>query len=316
MKKISLLLFLIVNCFLLTAQLTSIDYESNGKNVNSSADNPFVRFVGEWTLQNDEWIQNWGGETEIIKIPNHHTVSSAINTNNSLLSIIDGPAPNGHIFWSYNPNTHVVSHLSSFGDIRAGEGEGTIDREGNVKLKLSFEGEAPGTYRVYKYQWLNKDCYHMKSVQFGLDDKPTGLFYEGTFIRFEKKSDAGIRTEIENILAVLDNNAITKEELVEVFAEDIVHMAPDNEVITSKSDLLLYLNQQLEYGHAVMNHRIDKIELFKDVIVMTGDVTGKYYPKEGSGSIGFRTKNLFVFKRVDGVLKISKVIFNSAPITK
>ncbi len=177
------LLILILNSTEGFAQKTAIEYELNGKNSDDVSSNPFGKFIGEWTLKDDNWTHNWGSGTETIKIPNHHTISRQINTDNSLLSIIDGPEPNGHIFWSYNPNTKEVFHLSSFGTIRAGNGKGTVDIDGNVELKLSFEGETEGTYRVYTYKWVNENAYHMKSVQFTENNEPTGLFYEGTFVR-------------------------------------------------------------------------------------------------------------------------------------
>ena len=148
-----------------------------------SNSNPFKKFIGEWTLKNNDWTQNWGGKTETIKIPNHHTVITDINTTNSLLQVIDGPEPNGQIFWSYNPNTGEVGHLSSFGSIRAGKGTGTLDKDGNVRLKLTFEGEPETTYRIYNYKWVSADEYHMRSVQYNESDEPTGLFYEGYFVR-------------------------------------------------------------------------------------------------------------------------------------
>ena len=164
-------------------QTASINFELNGRSTANTSKNPFSKFIGEWTLKNDAWTQNWGSGAETIQIPKHHTVSSAINTDNSLLSIVDGPEPNGHIFWSYNPKTKEVMHLSSFGSIRAGQGKGTVTEDGNLHLTLSFEGEPTGTYRVYQYRWKNANEYHMKSVQYGPNDEPTGLFYEGTFVR-------------------------------------------------------------------------------------------------------------------------------------
>ena len=178
------LLFLLTFTYL-TAQTESIKYELNGRNPSEISKNPFGNFIGEWKLKEDNWTHNWGGETETIKIPGHHTMSKQINTDNSLLSIIDGPEPNGHIFWSYNPNTKEVHHLSSFGAIRAGNGSGTINEQGDIRLKLVFEGEPKGTYRIYNYKWISKDEYHMKSVQYSADGEPTGLFYEGNFVRIK-----------------------------------------------------------------------------------------------------------------------------------
>lgn len=188
-KTTLLILYGLFFSFVLPAQTETIAYELNGRSTEDFTKNPFHKFIGEWTLKDDDWTHNWGGETETIKIPEHHTVSKQINTDNSLLSIIDGPEPNGHIFWSYNPNTKEVHHLSSFGTIRAGNGTGTINENSDVQLKLVFEGEPKGTYRIYNYKWISKDEYHMKSVQFSSSDEPTGLFYEGNFIRVKKTAD-------------------------------------------------------------------------------------------------------------------------------
>jgi hypothetical protein len=146
--------------------------------------NPFHRFFGEWTLKNDEWTHNWGGGIETIKIPNHHTVIKPLNTENSVLSLVSTP-PAGHILWTWNPVKKIVHHQSSFGELRIGTGEGTLDESGNLELKVSFEGEAAGTYRLYTYTWLSKDEYELKSVQYDDKNVATGLFYTGKFIRLK-----------------------------------------------------------------------------------------------------------------------------------
>ncbi len=146
------------------------------------AANPFSRFFGEWTLENDAWSQNWGGNSENIKIPDHHTHCKAINTDNSVLCVVDTP-PAGHILWAYNPVRKTVHHLSSFGELRIGTGEGSLNHRGDLRLKVSFEGEAPGTYRIYDYVWVSADAYDMESVQYDASGKATGLFYRGRFVR-------------------------------------------------------------------------------------------------------------------------------------
>jgi hypothetical protein len=151
--------------------------------------NPFSRFLGEWTLKDDAWSQNWGGGAENIKIPNHHTLCRAINTENTVLCVVDTP-PAGHILWAFNPVRKTVHHLSSFGELRIGTGQGSFNNS-DLRLKVSFEGEAPGTYRVYDYVWISPDEYDMKSVQFDASGKPTGLFYGGRFIRKARASGSG-----------------------------------------------------------------------------------------------------------------------------
>jgi hypothetical protein len=144
--------------------------------------NVFSRFLGEWTLKDDAWSQNWGGASEHIKIPNHHTTCAAINTDNTVLCVVD-TQPRGHILWAFNPVAKEVRHLSSFGELRIGTGQGSLDDKGNLRLKVSFEGEAPGTYRVYDYVWINADEYDMQSVQRDASGRKTGLFYGGRFVR-------------------------------------------------------------------------------------------------------------------------------------
>ncbi|MCI4671850.1 MAG: hypothetical protein MRZ79_27155 [Bacteroidia bacterium] len=299
----------------IAAQTTSINFELNGRPTNreiqdsiSKTVNPFAKFIGEWTLKEDTWIQNWGGKNDTIKIPKHHTVSSQVNTENSLFSIIDGPEPNGHIFWSYNPNSKAVDHLSSFGTIRIGKGSGEFYGDGNLRLKVSFEGEAAGTYRIYTYEWRSKDEYALKSIQYDKDNKPTGLFYQGDFVRL--KPEKSVKEEIEAILAVLDNYQLPKEVQVSVYKDDVVHMAPKHEAITSKAALLSYLNEQKEHGHSDMTHQIVEISEHGDVIIMRGKVNGTFHSVNGGEPFPFETKNLFVFERIEGELKIAKVIYN------
>lgn len=155
------------------------------ENVNREA-NIFKKFIGEWALKDDNWTQNWGNGTEEIKIKNHHTINKELNTANSLLSVIDGTPPFGHIFWSYNPVKNEVNHLSSFGTTRAGVGKGTLNEKGDVSLKVSFADEAEGTYRLYTYKWVSDNEYELKSTQYNSKNEPTGFYYGGNFVRINK----------------------------------------------------------------------------------------------------------------------------------
>ncbi|NKI32246.1 nuclear transport factor 2 family protein [Croceivirga thetidis] len=311
-RIILVLALLVVTSKEIIAQSKAITFQTNGLH-SLVTRNPFEKFIGEWTLKDDSWTHNWGGQTETIKIQNHHTISTQINTANSLFSIIDGPQPNGHIFWSYNPATKVVDHLSSFGELRAGVGQGSVSIDGDVNLKIKFEGEPKDTYRIYDYKWLSSNEYHMKSVQYDSNDAPTGLFYEGNFIRLPNTAVA-LRNEIEAILSVLDNNTISVEEQLEVYADDVIHMAPGSEVNVGIEALGIYLTEQRQYGKSKMQHEIIEIEEFDDIVLMRGQVTGTFYPKNETPPVAFRTKNLFVFSTKEGVLRIKKVIYNTSPL--
>lgn len=179
-----LLSFSFTHCF---SQKNKLPADPKKEALVQNPKNPFNKFIGEWTLKDDNWSQNWGGADEHIKIPHHHTICRQLNTDNSLLAVIDGVPPYGHIFWSYNPVKKEVDHLSSFGTTRAGVGKGTVNENGDVSLKISFADEAAGTYRLYTYTWISADEYELKSVQYDSNDKATGFFYGGTFVRIKSK---------------------------------------------------------------------------------------------------------------------------------
>lgn len=65
-------------------------------------------------------------------------------------------------------------------------GQGALNDKGDLTLKISFEGEAARTYRIYNYTCISDNEYDMKSVQHDAQSKPTGLFYGGRFVRLVK----------------------------------------------------------------------------------------------------------------------------------
>jgi hypothetical protein len=147
--------------------------------------NPFEGFFGEWTLKDDEFQQVWDGKTvQTQNIPDHRTRCDRINTDRSMLCVIDaGRDLKGHILWSYNGDSKQVHHLSHFGTARSGVGIGTIDPGGNLRLKVSFQDEPEGSYRIYEYHWVSRDEYQMMSRQYDRAGKLTGNWYGGSFVR-------------------------------------------------------------------------------------------------------------------------------------
>lgn len=102
---------------------------------------------------------------------------------------------NGHILWTYNDETQQMHHLSHFGDARNGVGTGTLDGNGNVTSKLTFQGEPSDTYRIYTYKWLSDDAYEMISRQYSRDGRLTGNWYGGTFVRVPVKGPSTSKSE-------------------------------------------------------------------------------------------------------------------------
>ncbi len=148
--------------------------------------NPFKKFLGEWKLKDDVWESKdeWGA-SQLMKIPGHHTICRELNTDNSLLWIVNATSARGHCLWVYDHAQKKVSHSSSFMPFRSGIGEGEIDADGNVRLKVTFEGEPQGTYRIYTYTWINDDEYVLASKRYDHSNKPTGDYYGGTFERIK-----------------------------------------------------------------------------------------------------------------------------------
>lgn len=304
-----ILVFILFNC---NAQKTTISYELNGRTSNEVLEqgqyqkslNPFVKFIGEWTLKNNDWTQNWGGATETIQILNHHTVSRELNTDNSLLSIIDGPEPNGHIFWSYNPNTKEVYHSSSFGAIRAGQGNGTVNENGDLRLKISFEGEAKGTYRIYTYKWLSLDEYELKSVQFDEQDKPTGLFYGGNFTRI--KSD---QNDAENEIIkqeILSNGTAIRKAFSEGDVEkirllhhpDVIKALGYNDLKTGRDEVIDGIKGTLENYHLeFIENDVESILIQGNIAIEQTKFSIKGTPKNGGDSFIFKGRTMVTYIR-------------------
>lgn len=82
-----------------------------------------------------------------------------INTDNSLLWIVDATSSRGHIIWVYNNEKKEVEHISSFFPSRSGVGKGNVNENGDVQLIVMFEGEPANTYRKYSYTWINENEY-------------------------------------------------------------------------------------------------------------------------------------------------------------
>lgn len=146
--------------------------------------NPFASFAGTWTLKDDLFRQVWDGSTvEELTLPNHMTNCRELNTNQSLLCVVDAGGFKGQIYWAKPEDGEEVSHLSQFGTSRIGSGNGAFTNDDTLELKISFSDEPDGTYRVYVYSWVSEDEYELMSRQYAADGSPTGNWYGGTFVR-------------------------------------------------------------------------------------------------------------------------------------
>ena len=150
--------------------------------------NPFEKFIGKWTLKDDQWVQgNSPDSYDTIYLPNQFTVCEELNTHKSLLWTVESTSGTGHGFWTYNEHTNQLNAQTSFFENRVGLGSGSINENGDLFINMQFEGsELEGTYRKYSYEWLDANSYLLKSYQYDQNNQPTGNFYGGVFIRIEQ----------------------------------------------------------------------------------------------------------------------------------
>ena len=173
----------LIAIFLLTAGPSLVAQD----NPETSA--PFARFIGEWKLKDDRFQQVWDGETvETLSIPRHRTKCARVNTEKSLLCLVNAVDFEGHILWAIEDDGTTVSHLSHFGSSRLGDGTGTLDADNNLSLVIRFSDEPDGTYRHYTYTWKSSDEYHMVSRQYDAQGNRTGNWYGGSFVRMTDES--------------------------------------------------------------------------------------------------------------------------------
>ena len=143
----------------------------------SQSGNPLSAFMGEWTLKEDRFQQVWDGKTvETVTIPRHFTRCDRVNTEGSVLCVVNAGDLRGHILWTMGVGDQV-HHLSHFGTERTGVGVGELDERSNLALKIRFRDEPEGTYREYEYTWVSSDEYTMMSRQYDRDGQATGNWY-------------------------------------------------------------------------------------------------------------------------------------------
>ncbi|MEL7108867.1 MAG: hypothetical protein AAGL99_06335 [Pseudomonadota bacterium] len=148
--------------------------------------NPFAPFIGTWTLKDDQFQQVWDGvSVETLTIPKHITRCEELNTNQSVLCVVDAGGLKGQIYWTQPVGRMAVSHLSQFGDARIGTGSGMMDEADGLTLKIMFSDEPEGTYRIYEYRWQSEDSYTLMSRQYNANGNATGNWYGGTFVRVD-----------------------------------------------------------------------------------------------------------------------------------
>ena len=150
----------------------------------SFSESPFTPFFGTWTLADDRFQQVWDTQTlQTLEIPNHITRCGPVNTEKTVLCVVDAGDLKGHILWAIESDGKALRHLSHFGDARLGTGHGVMNEAGDLSIEIQFTDEPADTYRHYTYTWIDADTYEMISTQMDSSGQPTGNWYGGVFVR-------------------------------------------------------------------------------------------------------------------------------------
>ena len=158
-------------------------------NIAYASDNPFASFIGDWTLKEGKFQRSLDGKkVETFEIPHHLTRCEEINTKGSILCISDWGELEGHSLWTFDSKRSQIHQLSHFGETRNGVGIGAFEKGSNLSIKVYFQDDADGIYRIYTYTWISKNEYAMVSRQYDNRQKYTGDWYGGTFVRIPKDS--------------------------------------------------------------------------------------------------------------------------------
>lgn len=192
------LLFNFALIFLLSMLLLSNTYPTNPQTVaisdptilatplndTNAPQNPFRKFIGNWGMKEGIWESSYGGQYSK-SIDTSRLFIAKSPTNLSLLWDYNLVSAKGVILWTFNNTKKEVYHLSanSFGPMA--QGAGTIDANGDVNLKLFFDGECATCYRMYRYKFISDNEIYFR-VTYYKDDKETGDFYGGSYIRKSK----------------------------------------------------------------------------------------------------------------------------------
>ena len=190
------LLFNYALCLLVTTALLSYNYRDNTQkatipqltmthnqlnDTNATQENPFRKFIGNWGMKNGIWESSFGGKySESIDTSRLFIAQSP--TNQSLLWDYDLGSAKGVILWTFSGTNKEVYHLSANSYGPMAQGVGTINDNGDINLKLYFDGECPTCYRMYRYKFISSDEIYFR-VTYYKDDKETGDFYGGTYVR-------------------------------------------------------------------------------------------------------------------------------------
>lgn len=113
---------------------------------------------------------------------------------------------------------------------------------------------------------------------------------------------------VNKIFQIFDSNP-DRETRLSLYVDDVIFMAPGENVITSKEEL----GKQSSRGNVDHHHEINWIQSYADIVIVRATNKGTFHPFDSNESSQFTTNNLIIFRRLeDGSLKIWQIIYNLA----
>ncbi|MDJ0920219.1 MAG: nuclear transport factor 2 family protein [Henriciella sp.] len=122
------------------------------------------------------------------------------------------------------------------------------------------------------------------------------------------------RSEILSVLERLDDRSLTTEEQLKNYLSDAVILPPGEAEIRGREAIRDHLNGFGTGVDLIARHEIVELDFAGETALVQGRVIGTASPDGDPNTYAFETKNLIVMEPdAAGALKISKVIYNSAP---
>jgi catechol 2,3-dioxygenase-like lactoylglutathione lyase family enzyme len=140
-------------------------------------------FEGEWKLKDNVWKSKSNSVYKEDVNPNRSFVAKAVSPENTILWEED--FDNGvwaTLLWTYHRETGRVNHISNTTGNNIGIGVGEFDNNNDLTIKIVYPNGCTTCHRIYTFHWIEAGEFNFKATIYK-DDKPTGDFYGGTFIK-------------------------------------------------------------------------------------------------------------------------------------
>ncbi|MEM6337888.1 MAG: nuclear transport factor 2 family protein [Bacteroidota bacterium] len=125
---------------------------------------------------------------------------------------------------------------------------------------------------------------------------------------------AGDKALIETIFAAADSQEPEGlDAYLAYMEEDVILMPHDHPAVEGKAAYKAHVESSWMAGDTEIRHELIDFDAFDEVVIARGRASGTFQPAGSMEVYPFETKNVFVFKRAAGGLKVWRVIFNMNP---